>query len=267
MFLITTAYQKVRSVKRPDKLGRVVFRIAQKTGNDSEWSVRAVSSDILGNRDTVVDVNRAEIVRNIRVIYAIIEKRANQSELFTVDEVADDFRFAIKGDSRMKVVIERAGQDFPLRADWVCVGNEYKRDFQFIYPGKQQKSEDLLEYISVLAQQAKNERKSTRFRSYSSTRTSLERYLEGSDISLKDIDRAFLSNYSNWLKETGVADSTQSFYLRILRSILNRAKEDGLTDTADDLFIGLNTRVVFKEAQESQNRDYLTRDILKKYLA
>lgn len=264
MFLITTAYQKARSVRRPDKLGRVVFRIAQKTGNNAEWSVRAVSSDILGDRETVVEANRAEIIQNIRVIYAIIEKHANQSEPFSIDEVAEDFRLALKGDARMKAVIERAEQEFPLRADLVSVGNEYKRDFRFVYPGSPQKSDNLLEYISVLAQQAKNERKSTRFRSYSSTRASLERYFDGSDISLKNIDRAFLSNYSNWLKYTGVTDSTQSFYLRTLRSILNRAKEDGLTDTAEDLFIGLNTRVVFKEAHENQGQDYLTRDILKK---
>lgn len=226
------------------------------------WVVRAVSSDILGDRETVVETHRAEIIRNIRMIYAIIADRTAKTMPFTVDDVADDFRLVLNGYERMQSVIERAEQDFPLRADLVSVGNEYKRDFQFIYPGRQTKSGDLLEYIGVLAQQAKCEGKSTRFRSYRSTQASLGRYLGEKDVALKDVGRTFLSNYSDWLKKTGVADSTQSFYLRTLRSILNHAKDDGLTNAAQDLFSGLNTRVVFREKQD--NRDYLTRDILKK---
>lgn len=47
MFLITTAYQKAE--------------------DESDWVVRAVSSDILGDKETVVEANRDEIIRNIRV--------------------------------------------------------------------------------------------------------------------------------------------------------------------------------------------------------
>lgn len=247
-------------MKRPDKPGRIVFRIAQKTGNDSEWSVRAVSSDILGDKDTVVASNRDEIIRNIRVIYSIIENRAKQSELCNVDEVADDFRVALKGDARMRTVIDKAEQDFPLRADLVSVGNEYKRDFRFVYPDGKKKYEYLLEFIDIMSKQAKNDGKQSRARSFRSTHVSLSKFLYNSDIDIKTIDKSFIIRYSSWLKETGVTDSTQSFYLRTLRSILNRAKNDGLIDAPEDLFSGLNTRVIF--SNPIAYRETLSRDII-----
>lgn len=260
MFLITIAYQKARSAKQPDKPGRVLFRISRRGEDGRENIMRTVSSDIRGERDTVVETNRAEIVRYIRIIYAAIEKRTKREEAFTVDNIVEDFRLALKGDVAMKSVLARADESFPLRADLVSVGNEFKRDFKFVYPESQTSSDNLMEYISLLSHEAKIEGKQSKVRSYNSTRSSLSKFLEDRDISLISIDRSFVAKYSVWLKENGVADSTQSFYLRTLRSILNRAKDEGLTEGGDDLFTGLNTRVIFTKPVE--NRDILSLDTL-----
>ena len=262
MFLITTAYQKSRSKKKPDKPGKVLFHITCRSDNERGEVLRSVSSDIYGSRDSVFDLNRAEIVQYLKIIYSIIENRINTKAVPSIDEIADDFRLAMKGDPSMKAMLKRAQEDFPVRADWVSIGNEYKRDFQFIYPEAQVLPDKLLEYITLLSQQAKNNGKESMSRSYNSTRSSLSKFLNEQDVQINSIDKHFVTQYSAWLKENGVIDSTQSFYLRTLRSILNRAKEDGIDIKHDDIFKGMNTRVIFSGNKESQKT--LTREILNK---
>lgn len=262
MFLITTKYQKSRSRHHPDKPGRVVFCIACKADGESDCAVRMVSSDICGDRDNVVDDNRAETVRRIRMIYCIIEARSNGREPFSVDDVADDFRMAASGDRRMAGIVERTGSVFPLRADLVSVGNEFKRDFSFVYPEDGSRPDGLLEYAALLSQRAKNEGKSSCARSYISTRASLSRYLGGSEIALENVSRPFILEYSSWLQENGVADSTRFFYLRTLRLVLNRAKEDGYAVTDGELFAGLGINAT--SGGRSETCVSLGRDILRR---
>lgn len=262
MFFITTKYQKSRSRHHPDGAGRVIFRIARRAGGESDCAVRMISSDIRGDRDSVVGDNRAEIVRRIRMIYCIIEARSSAREPFSVDDVAEEFRMAARGDRRMAGIVERAGSVFPLRADLVSVGNEFKRDFSFVYPEEGPRPDGLLEYVALLSQRAKNDGKSSCARSYGSTRASLSRYLGGPDIAIENVSRPFIIGYSSWLQENGVADSTRFFYLRTLRLVLNRAKEDGYAVTDGDLFAGLGINATAGAGSErfvSLGRDTLRR--------
>lgn len=252
MFLITTSYQRSRSKRRPDKPGKVVFRIACKSDNGKGEIFRSISSNIYGDRDSVFETNRAAIILCLRVIYLIIENRLKTTIFPSIDDIADDFRHAIKGDPSMKSVLKRAQEDFPFRADRVSIGNEFKRDFHFIYPKVPVLPDKLLEYITVLSQQVKNDGKQSMARSYNSSRSSLSKFLDDHDVYIKEIDKHFVTRYSAWLKENGVIDSTQSFYLRTLRSILNRAKGDGIYRIDEDLFIGMNTRIVFSCSKKSK---------------
>lgn len=237
MYLITTTYQKSRSARNPGKPGRVLFRVARKSGGTV--SVRMFSSGICGDRACVIVENRAEIVRRIRMIYCIIEARINVREPFSLDDVAGDFRLAAGGDRSMSLIVERSGTVFPLRADLVSVGNEFKGDFSFVYPEEGSGPEGLLAYTGMLSHRARNEGRPSRSRSYGSTRASLSRYLGGVDIALEAVGRPFILEYSSWLQEHGVSDSTRSFYLRTLRHVLNRAGEDGHGVTGVELFAGL----------------------------
>lgn len=264
MFLITTAYQKSRSKQRPDKPGKVLFHIASKPANEQSETVRSISSDIYGERDSVFESKREEIVQYLRIIYSIIENRIHTTAYPSIDEIADDFRLAMKGDPSMKAMLKRAQEDFPVRADWVSIGQEYKRDFQFIYPEVQVIPDKLLEYIMLLSQQAKNNGKQSMSRSYNSTRSSLSKFLNDQDVQINSIDKNFVTKFSAWLKEKGVIDSTQSFYLRTLRAILNRAKEDGIETKDDDMFKGMNTRVEFSE--NKRPRATISRETLNKIL-
>ena len=145
MFLITTEFQKSRSRRQPDKPGRVLFRIACKSEGDTAWIVRRVSSDVCGDRDNVIEANRDKLIPYLRMIYCIIERRDKSETPYTVDDVVADLRKATEGDESMAAVIDRSDEDFPLRADIVSVGNEFKGDFKFVYPGDNAGAGGLLE--------------------------------------------------------------------------------------------------------------------------
>ncbi len=262
MFLITTGFQQSRSRLHPDKPGRVVFRIARKDDGDPAWTSRKVTSDICGDRDSAVNDNRDKVIACLRIISCIIEMRHDSACPFTLDDIVSDFRKAAAGDRSMVGVIARASEDPPLRADIISVGNGFRRDFKFVYPDKPGAPGGLLCYMSDLSREARAAGKISISRSYSSTRGSISRFLDGADIDLGDIDRPFVSAYSSWLSETGVSDSTRSFYLRTLRAIINHAATDGLLRTGESLFKGFDTRVIFGERTEI--RDPLDRETLKK---
>ncbi|MGM9759025.1 MAG: tyrosine-type recombinase/integrase [Parabacteroides sp.] len=63
---------------------------------------------------------------------------------------------------------------------------------------------------------------------YTTTIHSLHRYLKGKDVPLEDVDGTMMQGYEQWLKESGLCRNTTSFYIRNLRTIYNRAVEEGL---------------------------------------
>ena len=63
---------------------------------------------------------------------------------------------------------------------------------------------------------------------YRSALNSLLRYLAGNDIQLCDINGALMCDYERYLRARGVSSNSASFYLRVLRTIYNRAVTEGL---------------------------------------
>lgn len=80
-------------------------------------------------------------------------------------------------------------------------------------------------------------------------------------VSFGEVDREFVAAYSEWLAESGVTDSTQSFYLRTLRSVMRHAASEGLCRLDGELFRGMNTRVIFRKevAPEVPDRETIRR--------
>lgn len=66
-------------------------------------------------------------------------------------------------------------------------------------------------------------------RNYTRARNSLHSFLEGHDVSFRRMDENLILGYNNWLERRGVVKNTISFYMRILRSIYNKAVKDSLT--------------------------------------
>ncbi len=64
---------------------------------------------------------------------------------------------------------------------------------------------------------------------YRSTLGSLRRFRMGEDVSLKDVEAQLVEDYGAWLRASGLAPNTVSFYMKVLRAAYNRAVGQGLT--------------------------------------
>lgn len=206
---------------------------------------------------------RRELVRLIRLMYCVIEGLAEEGRPFGVDEVVRDFRRALAGEEDMAWAVARAREDFPLRADLVSVGREFKGDFRFVFRSeKDEHPVDLLDFIGKLSRRMREAGKVSLARSYSSTGQSLLRFVGGGSVGFEAVNREFVAAFGVWLLSQGVSESTQSFYLRTLRSVLNHARAEGVACVDGDMFAGLNTRVSFKVVREG--RGVPGRDVLRR---
>lgn len=60
---------------------------------------------------------------------------------------------------------------------------------------------------------------------YRTTMNSLERFTQGEDVMIEDLDGEFMQAYECYLHRVGVVPNTISFYMRRLRALYNRALE------------------------------------------
>ena len=60
---------------------------------------------------------------------------------------------------------------------------------------------------------------------YRTTMNSLERFTQGEDVMIEDLDGEFMQAYECYLHHVGVVPNTISFYMRRLRALYNRALE------------------------------------------
>lgn len=263
MYLITTHIQKSRSKGAPEKPGTLFFKVVEtvEDGDSLQRTARLIKTDISLNSIDDIGLHKEQALRFVKIIYCVIEKLKGVEVPFVIDDVINGANKALAGDSSMKDVIERTDTDFPLRTDVATIGHIFRGELNVEYAGKETANPDsLLDYIFNKSQELKNQGRDSFSRSFKNTKASLVKYLNGQDMAIGDVNRVFLENYSQWLKDNGVADSTQSFYIRTIRSILKAAKEDGLVDYDDDLFIGLNTKIVYDK--EDQGRSDIDKNVI-----
>lgn len=80
-------------------------------------------------------------------------------------------------------------------------------------------------------------------RAYAATRADIKRFLKGRDIALKHVDADFIRCYETWLKYRQLAPGTVSFYLRILRALINHAARNRLFCSDPTLFADVYTGI------------------------
>ena len=250
MVLIGSFFQPARSRKQPDKAGRVYLRLIFRKGSHdgaSKRVVRSLGTDIMAVDRTDAAKRVEALLPYIRIAYLLIEKCHNDGCL-KPDDVVARYHLALQGDVAFKEIVDRSTKDFSFRADIVRLGAELKKHIRLVYPEKiAADSDNLMEYISRQELKLRNEGKMSAVNSYASTRNSLTRFINGDYLPFGSVDKHFIAQYSDWLGASGMAASTQSFYLRKLRAILNHAAEEGLMGNTDNFFKGLNTRVQYEK--------------------
>jgi len=260
MFLISVGFRPTRSKGNKEKPGVVFFRVTR-YGSGEKKIERTVNSDIHGSDEGIIQVEREKILSQIKLLYCIIERREDSKAPYTIDDVLNDFRKALVGDESMAEIIAKSKTEFPIRRDIVSICLEFRGAFNFVFSGRKDNGESLFDYIFNLKQNLKTERRHSRANSFASLQSSLSDFVESDDVKFEDIDARFIHSYSDWLKQKGITASTQAFYLRTLRSVLNKAQSDGLIEVTPDCFEGVDTRVY--KSSDSNNKT-LGREMLLK---
>lgn len=86
----------------------------------------------------------------------------------------------------------------------------------------------LKSYVCQLVEELRASGRRRTAETYRSAQNSLQRYLARNDILLSDIDVTLMCNYERYLRTQGISSNSTSFYLRVLRTIYNRAVTEGL---------------------------------------
>lgn len=114
----------------------------------------------------------------------------------------------------------------------------------------------ILRYIDTQIERKKKLKKEGTAAAYKSTRSSLAKFLDGSDIRMPEIDLRFIRRYEDFLYNNGVAENTVSYYLRNLRTLYNQAVVDGYHPHGEYPFVKAQTRPA-KTVKRALSREYL----------
>lgn len=260
MFLITAQFRPSRSKRNAEKDGVVFYRITGEVDDNGKRPARNVNSDIHAADSSVLKTERAAILSQLRLLYCVIERREDSGQPFTIDEVTDDFRKALAGDESMSAAIAKSRTEFPLRNEIVSVGREFKGDFNYVLAEQRDTIPgNIYNYIFTQSQSLKHEKRISQARNFLSLLANLKLFAEGKELYFQDVDKEYVRHYADWLKQTGITDSTQSFYLRSFRAILNKAHDDGLIESTSGWFHEVNTSVInpAKTSDGKLNRDLI----------
>lgn len=100
----------------------------------------------------------------------------------------------------------------------------------------------LVPFVRRLVQELRTYGRNRTAETYCCAINSLLRFLPDKVISISDIDVGLMIRYERYLRERGLSSNTTSFYMRVLRTIYNRAVREGLV-TNDQPFSRVYTGI------------------------
>lgn len=110
------------------------------------------------------------------------------------------------------------------------------------------KAVTLFGYMDKLAEKLKDAGKTATCHHYQSLRNSMTAFFKTknmpkSDLSFSELTGQLIADYEQYLTDRELMPNTVSFYLRVLRSIWNKAVEEKLAEKQGSLFRNVNTRI------------------------
>lgn len=91
----------------------------------------------------------------------------------------------------------------------------------------------VFEYIRFHVERLAKAGKDRTSETYRQLLNSLMKFRNGKDLHFDMIDENLICRYEGYMRHYNLCRNTTSFYLRILRSVYNRAVDDGLTEQSD----------------------------------
>ena len=173
------------------------------------------------------------VVKQIKTSYHIFESEWDEhcSDIIQFPNLPPDRHDLIKSikekiaweKKRLYRIIEQLGnKGLPFSSDDIV--QEY-------YALSSDKS-TVFEYIKVQIERLKNAGKARTSETYRQMLQSFMKFRNKEDLHFDMIDEDLICQYENYMRMSNLCRNTTSFYLRILRSVYNRAVEDGLTKQA-----------------------------------
>lgn len=257
-YLITIEFLKPKEPKTPDKPIPVYLKILQSErleDSRKRTTKRLIPTGIYGFEKGDVESHRDELRPMLSLLYCVLENLVRSGQPFTLDDIVEDYEKAQAGEEKMLGVVERSKNDFTYDPEVASMGRIFNTDADSVFTRElKDPSESLLRYILVKSDECKENGQLSLSRSYLSLLRSLDKYSGTNDILFVEVTPEFVTGYADWLKNSGMLESTISFYLRTFRMVLNHAEEDGHAAHKDKLFAGLNTIAHIKSSTEEDNR-------------
>lgn len=192
---------KFRVSSLPEKEGTLYFqviheRVVKQIGTsyriyESEWDEHR--SDIV--KLSLIAPNRFRIIKSIREKIAWEKKRLNK--------IIEDF-----GNKRQVFSTDDIVQE---------------------YHDLSSEKTTVFEYIKMQIERLRNVGKERTSETYKQMLMSFVKFRNGEDLHFDMIDTDLICQYENYMRASNLCRNTTSFYMRTLRSVYNRAVEDGLT--------------------------------------
>lgn len=125
---------------------------------------------------------------------------------------------------------------------------DYSVDDLLVAYQAQNRPHTLSGYIEYRAKELTEQKKTASAHHCRSLRNSFARFLSqkkkiAENFTLQAINEQIIIDYAGYLEALKLDPNTVSFYLRVLRSILNRTADDGLIERQPSLFRKVNTRI------------------------
>lgn len=192
---------KFRVSSLPEKEGTLYFqviheRVVKQIGTpyrifESEWDEHR--NDII--KSTYISPNRQGLVKSIREKVTWERKRLN------------------------KIIESLENNGLPFTTDKIVQE----------YYALSSENTTVFEYIKIQIERLKNAGKERTSETYKQMLLSFMKFRNEEDLFFDMIDEYLICQYESHMRISNLCRNTTSFYLRILRSVYNRAVEDGLT--------------------------------------
>lgn len=196
---------KFRVSSRPEKEGTLYFqviheRVVKQIGTsyriyESEWDEHR--SDLV--MQSLISPNRLKTIKSVREKIAWEKNRLNK--------IIEQFKNKGRCFSVDEIIQE--------------------------YNAQSSNKTTVFEYIKIQIEKLKSTGKERTSETYKQMLLSFIKFRNGEDLFFDIIDEALICQYESHMRIFGLCRNTTSFYLRVLRSVYNRAVDDELTEQAN----------------------------------
>lgn len=183
------------------------------------------------------------VVRQVRTPYRIFKSEWDErcNDIVRLSRIVPE-RYSVVKSIRDKVAWEKKQLDRIIE-NLMDKGRVFTVDeiIQEYYASSIKKT-TVFEYIKLQMELLKNAGKERTSEIYKELLVSFMKFRNGEDLHFEMIDDSLICQYESYMRISNLCRNTTSFYLRVLRSIYNRAVREGITEQSNP-FNGVYTGV------------------------